>query len=735
MSQLTVDQALQLALQHQRANQLAEAEDIFRQILAAYPDQADALHLLGALYLQAKQPELAASRVREAIAVRDEPAFYLTLGVILQETQRLEEARTLYTQLLARRPDFVDAHLHLGVVLSILGRFEEAVKSFQEAVRLAPGNAQAQGNLGIALCHLGRYDEAIWVLRAAVARVPKSADFHASLAAALYGSHQNEAALAECKEAVLLNPSHGQAQNLLSLLLRALGRAKDALDPARQASALLPDILEVQVNYGECLRTNGRLDDAATHYEKCLKRGLESADLCNNLGNVRKDQGSLDDAIIQYRRALSSHATPAIYSNLIYTMQYQQDATPEGVQKELDGFEAMFGTPRKSMIKPHTNDRDPNRKLRIGYISTEFRQHALGLNIVPLLTRHDKSQFEIYCYADVDKPDFYTFRLRQCADKWHDIHNKNAHEIADLVRADGIDILLDIHQHMGSNRLLVYAHKPAPVQIGFAGYPGSSGLSAIDYRLTDPYLEPPEFPRYPSSETAMRLPNSFWCYHPVTEVPVGPLPAEGNRHVTFGNLNNFCKLNEKTYALWIDIMRATEGSRLLLLAPEGAHREKTKTFFADRGISADRIEFLPRASPTDYYQYYNRIDITLDSFPCNGHTTSMDSFFSGVPVTSYQGNMLWGRATYSQAMNLGLPELVGKTPEDFVSLSIALAHNLPHLAELRCTLRDRMRQSPLMDDAGFAKGIESAYRQAWRAWCKGSNVEIFLPSLAGPALE
>jgi predicted O-linked N-acetylglucosamine transferase (SPINDLY family) len=377
----------------------------------------------------------------------------------------------------------------------------------------------------------------------------------------------------------------------------------------------------------------------------------------------------------------------------------------------------MFGKPLRPHIQPHTNDRNPDRKLRIGYISTEFRQHALGLNIVPLLTQHDRTQFEIYCYADVDKPDFYTFRLRQCTDRWHDINRKSAEQIARLVREDGIDILLDIHQHMGSNRLVVYAFKPAPVQIGFAGYPGSSGLSTIDYRLTDPWLEPADEPPYPSSETAVRLPHSFWCYHPVTEVPVVPLPAERAGHVTFGNLNNFCKLNETTYRLWVAILKATPGSRLLLLAPQGAHRERATAFFAAQGIAPERIEFLARAGATEYYRYYNPIDISLDSFPCNGHTTSMDSFFMGVPVTSYRGQTLWGRATYSQANNLGMPELVGKTPEEFVALSIALARDLGRLAGIRRTLRDRMKSSPLMDDVGFARGIEAVYRSAWRTWC------------------
>jgi predicted O-linked N-acetylglucosamine transferase (SPINDLY family) len=723
--QLTVDQAIQLALEHQRAGQLAEAEDIFRQILGAYPDQADVLHLLGGVYLQAKRPDLAEANVRHALLLRAEPAFSLTLGLILQSSQRVEEAVGVYRSLLADKPNSVDAHIHLGVALSMLGRFKEAADAFQAAVNLAPAHPVAQGNLGIVLCHLRRYDEAQWLLKEAVAKHPKNADFHSALGASLYFTKQPEAALAACNQAIALNPALGQAYSIVGQIHKDLGRREESAAAAKRAAELLPDVAEAQVHYGEKLREAGDLDGAAAHYRRALTRLPDATDLHNNLGNLLKDQGLLDDAIVAFNNALTLRppASPVHFSNYLYTLHYHPAYTADRLAAELDRYNELVSAPVRAHRPRLANDRSPGRRLRVGYISSEFRQHALGLNILPLLARHDKSQFEVFCYSHVEKPDFYTFRLRQAADTWRDVHALDDAELADRIQRDGIDILVDLHQHIGGNKLPVFARKPAPVQIAFAGYPGSSGLETMDFRLTDPYLEPPGRPQQVSPEVALRLPHSFWCYHPAVDVPANELPALQAGRITFGNLNNFCKLNDGVYELWARIMAAVEGSTLVLLAPEGSHRARTKATFERLGVAADRVRFVDRQPSGAYYRLYHGIDLSLDSFPCNGHTTSMDSFWMGVPVTTYVGDRLFGRATWSQVNNLGLTELAGATGEEFVALSVALAKDLPRLAEYRRTLRDRMKASPLMDEAGFARGIEAAYREAWTRHCAGDRHE------------
>jgi len=619
MPELTIQQALDLAVQHHQAGRSQQAQEIYRQILAQQPDHPGALHLMGVLAAQAGDREAAIGWIRRALGVwPHDVTFHVNLAYILEGAGRIEEAGEAYRRALELTPENADLHFRYGNMLRMRGLMAQAGAQFQEVLRLEPGHVGALNNRGLALAEMGRLDEA----------------------------------LACCREAIRLAP-----------------------------------------------------DSAMAH---------------SNLGHDLKLAGQMREAIAAYRRATELEPGNAAYfSNLVYALHYTPGYSAEAIFEELRHYDESFVRPLRAAIRPHENDRNPERKLRIGYVTPEFRQHALGLYLMPLLERHDKAQFEIFCYADVAQPDSYTLRHRQCADQWRDTRGMSDEALAEAVRGDRIDILVDLHQHMGGNRLPLLARKPAPVQVGFAGYPNTSGVSAIDYRLTDPYLEPAEEAALPSMEKVLRLPRTWWCYQAATEVPVNELPAGAAGHVTFGNLNNFCKHNEETYQLWAEVMRAVENSRLMLLAPEGMARDRTISYLVGQGIGAERVMFVGLAGLADYLKYYHQIDMGLDSFPYNGHMTSMDSFWMGVPVMSYIGTVPWGRGTWSQASNLGVPELVGRNPEEFVRLSSALAKDLPRLAELRRTLRRRMQDSPLMDAGGYARGIEAVYRQAWKQWCAG----------------
>jgi protein O-GlcNAc transferase len=281
-------------------------------------------------------------------------------------------------------------------------------------------------------------------------------------------------------------------------------------------------------------------------------------------------------------------------------------------------------------------------------------------------------------------------------------------------------VLVDLTLHTRNNRLAVFAYKPAPVQATFAGYPGSTGLDTIDYRLTDPYLDPPGLSDEYYSETSLRLPDTFWCYHPlVDELTVNALPAQTHGYITFGCLNNFCKINEEVLELWARVLKAVDRSRLMILCPEGSPRQSVLHLLRREGIDLDRIDLIGRCRRAKYLELYHRFDLGLDTFPYNGHTTSLDSFWMGVPVVTLVGKTIVGRAGFSQLTNLGLPELISHTPEQYVEIAKGLASDLPRLAELRRTLRPRMQSSPLMDAPRFARNIEAAYRQMWRNWCQG----------------
>jgi predicted O-linked N-acetylglucosamine transferase (SPINDLY family) len=318
----------------------------------------------------------------------------------------------------------------------------------------------------------------------------------------------------------------------------------------------------------------------------------------------------------------------------------------------------------------------------------------------------------------VTRADALTELFRGHADAWRDVADRTDEELARVVREDLIDILVDLTLHMVGHRLLVFARKPAPVQVTFGGYPGTTGLSAIDYRLTDPYLDPPGLHDDHYSEESVRFFDSFWCYDPLDREPsVSPLPALANGFITFGCLNHFGKVNRPVLRLWAEVLRAVSDSRLLLLTPEGPQRQSTRDRLSEEGVSPERVTFVAHQPRQAYLGLYQQIDVMLDTFPYNGHTTSLDSLWMGVPVVTLVGQTAVGRAGLSQLTNLGLPELIGSTPEDFVRIAALLAGDLPRLSDLRLTLRGRMEASPLMDVERFARGVEAAYRGMWHRWC------------------
>ena len=326
-----------------------------------------------------------------------------------------------------------------------------------------------------------------------------------------------------------------------------------------------------------CSRDQGRLDEAIAAYHRAIALRPDYAEAHNNLGNALKDQGRLDEALACFRRAVELKPDfSAAASNLVYSLHYHPDHDAQAILAEHRRWEAQFAAPLARLILPHTNEPSPDRRLKIGYVSPDFRDHVVGHNLLPLFREHDHRQFEIVCYADVIRPDALTRRFQDHADVWRDVLGRTDDQVAQLVREDRIDILVDLTLHTAYNRLLVFARKPAPVQVSFAGYPGTTGLSAIEYRLTDPYLDPPGLDDPDSAEELIRLPDSFWCYDPLTDEPaVNSLPAQASGFVTFGCLNNFVKVNALVLALWARVLRAVDGSRLLLLAPEGHFRRDT----------------------------------------------------------------------------------------------------------------------------------------------------------------
>jgi protein O-GlcNAc transferase len=680
------------ALDHHRAGRLAEAETLYRQILRENPRHAEALHLLGALAAQTGRGEAAVDLIRQAVAIEPNfPEALGNLGKILLDLGRPEEAMAACRQAIAVNPGYADAYSKLGMALRERGQAEEAIAAFGQAIDLDPGHAEAWCNLGVALRDKG----------------------------------QLEAAMAAHRKTIALNPNIAEAHYNLANELREAGQLAEAAAAYQRAARLRPKHPETHYNLGVTLRDLGQLDAAVTHYRQAIALRPNYPEAQNNLGVALADQGKLEEAIAAHGKAIALRPDfVEAHSNLVYVLEFHPGYDARAMADERSRWNRRHAEPLKTHVQPPVNERDPERRLRIGYVSPDFRNHVVGRNMLPLFRHHDRSQFDVFCYADLTTADRWTEEFRRLAGTFRVVTKMTHEALATQIRADRIDVLVDLALHMAGNRMLVFARKPAPVQVTFAGYPGSTGLRAIDYRLSDPYLDPPGMDESVYSEQTLRLPDSFWCYDPLEnwDIPVSSLPARETGRVTFGCLNNFCKVNDEVLALWAQVLQQVAGSRLLLLAPAGSHRQRTVARFGQEGLAPERVEFVAYQPRRKYLEQYHRIDIGLDTFPYNGHTTSLDSFWMGVPVVTWVGRTAVGRAGWSQLCNLGMPELAGQTAAEFVRIAAMLAGDLRQLEHMRATLRQRMAQSRLMDGPHFARHIEAAYRQMWRTWCaRGSG--------------
>ena len=527
---------------------------------------------------------------------------------------------------------------------------------------------------------------------------------------------QLSAAEAGYRQILAENPNQPEVFYNLGLVLRTGGRLNEAVEAYERALELRPRFPEAINNLGVVFERLGRLDEAEDVFRHALLLEPDSSDTLSNLGGVLKDLGRLDEAVECLTRAHALDPGNArIHSNLIFTLHYSPAYDAAALHRAAAQWGEQHASGAESVQRQFSNDPDPNRRLRIGYLSSYFRDHCQALFTIPLFSNHDHHRFEIFGYSDVTAPDAITARLQGYTDGWRQTTGLNDSEAAAMIRQDKIDLLVDLTLHMADHRLGVFAEKPAPIQVTWLGYPGTTGVKAMDYRLTDPYLDPAGTDSF-YTEQSIRLPESFWCYDPLTEEPpVNPLPADAAGFVTFGCLNNFCKVTDPVLDLWAQVLRSAPNSKLLLLAPVGSARTRVK---ARLGLVSDRVEFAAYQPRCDYLELYHRIDIGLDTFPYNGHTTSLDALWMGVPVISRTGSTVVSRAGLSLMTNLGLPELVAETNDQFVHLATSLANDRKRLVTLRSGLRERMRRSPLMDAARFAKNMEDAYRLMWQSWCE-----------------
>jgi len=648
--------------------------------------------------------------------------FELDQARQLHQAGKAGEAEIIYRRILAQQPNHSEALNLLGVIESQRGNTDLAAELFKKAIAADPSSAVNYNNLAVVANDLGRYDAAAQAGCEAIRLRPNYAQAHYNLGNAFRGQGQATEALDAYRRAIQIQPDYFEAYNNLGNLLNEKGLTTEAHRVYLTALKLKPDYAETHNNIGTILHSSNQLDAAISAYHNAIKFKPDFADAHNNLGSALKDQGLIKESLEEYRIAL--HINPnyhQAHSNLILTMHCDAATDTTEISRCLAKWNQLHAEPLKNFIQSHLNDPDPERRLRIGYVSADFREHVVGWNLLPLFLEHNHALFDIFCYSSVKKSDPVTEILRSKTHAWRDIHGVQDAQAAQMIRDDKIDILVDLAVHSGDNRLLIFARKPAPIQVTWLGYPGSTGLKTIDYRLSDPYLDPPDIDLNVYSEKTVRLPETYWCYRPGGLAPqIAPLPAMSAGRVTFGCLNNFSKVSPAALNLWSQKLRDVPKSRLILHAKAGSHLDAVRKFLAQNGVASERVEFVGCQSWPDYINTYNRIDIALDPFPYNGGITTCDSLYMGVPVVSLSGQTAVGRAGKSILTNVGLPELVAKTPEEYVEIAVKLAGDLPWLAELRKTLRQRMEHSPLMDAKRFTNNVEAIYRDIWRQWATKS---------------
>jgi protein O-GlcNAc transferase len=669
------------AVAHHRAGRAAQAEALYRAVLERDPDHDQALYLSSVLALEAGRLEAARELADRASERCPTNAVYaLQLGETERRLGRLGEAASALVRAATLDPELVHASYNLGLVLRETGELGAAIACFERALDAKPELFVVQHALARALEDHGELARAVGHYHAALALDPESIDAHYDL----------------CD------------------LLRRLGRVHGALVLGRRMLALAPDSAAGHVALGAALLDRGELDDATRVLRRAVELDAELAAAHFFLGNALRERGELAEALARYRRASELAPDDAkSRSNLVYTLAFAAGVTARDILSEARTWAARHAPSRPSAR--HENARDPERRLRIGYVSPDFREHVQSFFTLPLFRHHAREAVETVCYASVERPDAVTDAIRASVGAWRDVLGLGDDAVAELVRRDRVDILVDLTMHMANGRLGVFARKPAPLAVSWLAYPGTTGLGAIDYRVTDPFLDPPDVPPDTYAEASLRLPETFWCYDPrATEPEPGELPAKERGFVTFGCLNAFPKVNAGVVELWARVLGAVARSRLVVLSPPGETRARLLETFARHGVASDRVTMVDRRPRAEYLAGYRAIDVCLDTFPYNGHTTSLDAFWMGVPVVTLVGDTVVGRAGLSQAMNLGLSELVATTPDDYVARAKALASDLEHLAELRRGLRRRLRESPLMNGERFARHLEAAFRTAWR---------------------
>ena len=620
-----------------------------------------------------------------------------------------------------------DAGFARALTLHRAGRTAEAEAGYRAVLAADPDHANANNNLAVILRARDDWNEAIDCYRRAIARNATDPFVHSNHGCLLLDLGRAAEAEESLRTAIRLKPDYAEAHFNLANILRSRGDREAAKAAYGEALRLKPDMAAALCNLGDLHKGAVELTRAVECFVAALKADPKSAEAWNNLGETLKEMGRIEEAIGVFQKGLEAHPTHALmHSNLLLALHYTPAVPPETIFKAHAVWAQRHADPLLPAGKRHANPRDPERRLRVGYVSPDFCAHSVAFFAEPLIREHDRVAFEVFCYHAATRSDMVTKRLKGMADGWRSLVGMEDAQAAALIEQDGIDILVDLTGHTANNRLTLFARKPAPVQATWLGYPDTTGMRAIDWRLSDAVAEPPGEADRLSAERIVRLPHGFHSYRPPVDVaPPAEPPFRANGHVTFGSFNNTSKVTGEVVRVWSEILKRVPNSRLIVKSAQMGDEETRRRYlntFVQFGIDAGRIELLSRIDAADgHLRAYDRIDVGLDPFPYNGTTTTCEALWMGVPVVTVTGANHVARVGASLLTHCGLTELVASDEAGYIAAAVALAGDPERMTTLRRTMRDRLNAAPLTDYEGFARSVEAAYRSMWRDWVAGAS--------------
>jgi predicted O-linked N-acetylglucosamine transferase (SPINDLY family) len=711
-----------LGLAFKELGKLDDAVASYLKAINIKPDYDEAHSNLGITLQEQGKLDDAVASYHKALAIKPDYAeTHSNLGVAFKDQGKLDDAVASYHKALAIKPDYAEAHSNLGNVFQEQGKLGDAVASYHKAIAIKPDYAEAHSNLGAAFKDQGKLDDAVASYHKALAIKPDYAEAHSNLGNVLKDQEKLDDAVASYHKALAIKPDYAEAHRNLGNVFQQQGKLGDAVASYQKAIAIKPDYAEAHGNLGITLHEQGKLGDAVASYHKAIAIKPDYAEAHSNLGVAFKDQGKLDDAVASCQKALAIKPDYAeVHSNLIFLYSYILDHPIIDLRDEASRYDKLVSAKARP-ISNHPNIKNPDRRLRIGMVSGDFKQHAVGHFLTGVLSEINTEHVELFAYSTSSMEDDLTVKIKTCVYKFQKVVGISDEQLSKDIMEDGIDILIDLSGHTGRNRLPLFAWKPAPIQVTWLGYGGTTGIEAMDYVLCDSLVLPPSDEAH-FIEKPWRLPDIWVCFSPPKfDIEVGTLPALANSHITFGSFNNLTKISDKAVECWARILKAVPDSRLLLKnnqLNDTSIQEATRTRFEAHGINPLRIILKSHViDKKEHFLTYQEMDISLDTFPYSGGTTTIEAIWMGTPVVTLKGDRFISHLGESILHNVGLADWIADTTDDYVEKAVAFASDLEKLSYLRESLRDQLIISPVCDATRFAGNLEDAFRGMWKEWC------------------